>query len=69
MTWQIALVFLLLAATLFSFVAEKFPPDLTALALFVALIATGVLPREQAFSVFANPAPLTIAAMFVLSAA
>ncbi len=69
MTWQIALVFLLLAATLASFIAEKIPPDLTALALFVVLIATGLIPRREAFLVFANPAPLTIGAMFVLSAA
>ena len=69
MTWQIALVFLLLAGTLASFIREKYPPDVIALALFVVLIATGLLPIERAFSVFANPAPITIAAMFVLSAA
>lgn len=69
MTWEIVLVFLLLAATLACFVWEKFPPDLTALALFVVLIATGLLQPQTAFSVFANPAPLTVAAMFVLSAA
>jgi di/tricarboxylate transporter len=69
MTWQIALVFLLLVATLATFIREKYAPDLTALALFIALIATGLLPIEKAFSVFANPAPITIGAMFVLSAA
>jgi di/tricarboxylate transporter len=69
MTWQIALVFLLLAGTLASFIWEKYAPDLIALALFVVLIATGLLPIEKAFTVFANPAPITIAAMFVLSAA
>jgi len=69
MTWQIALVFLLLAATLAGFIWEKYPPDLIALALFVVLIATGLLPLDLAFSVFANPAPITIGAMFVLSAA
>lgn len=69
MTWQIALVFVLLAATLVSFVREKIPPDLTALALLVVLIATGLLPMEKAFGVFSNSAPITIGAMFVLSAA
>lgn len=69
MTWEIALLFLLLAATLACFVWEKFPPDLTALALFVTLIAVGLLKPATAFSVFANPAPLTVGAMFVLSAA
>lgn len=68
MTWQIALVFALLVATLVSFIREKQPPDLIALALFVVLIATGLLPLQKAFSVFSNPAPLTVGAMFVLSA-
>jgi hypothetical protein len=57
MTWEIALVFILLAGVLACFVWEKFPPDVTALALFVMLIATGVLAPNTAFSVFSNPAP------------
>jgi di/tricarboxylate transporter len=69
MNWHIALIFLLLAATLVSFVREKISPDLTALALFVAIIATGLLTPVNAFSVFSNPAPFTVACMFVLSAA
>lgn len=69
MTWEIALTFLLLAATMVSFIREKISPDLTALALFVALIACGLLTPQKAFSVFANPAPFTVGAMFVLSAA
>ena len=69
MTWEIAIIFLLLAATLVSFVREKISPDLTALALFVAIIACGLLSPQKAFSVFANPAPFTVGAMFVLSAA
>lgn len=69
MTWEIALTFLLLAGTLVCFVREKIPPDLTALTLFVLLIATGLLPSAKAFSVFANPAPITVGAMFILSAA
>lgn len=69
MTWQIALVFVLLVVTLWMFVREKFSPDVTALALFVVLIATGLLPMQKAFSVFSNAAPVTIGAMFVLSAA
>ena len=69
MTWEIALVFLLLVLTLASFIWEKFPPDLTALTLFLVLVGTQLIPTEKAFSVFSNPAPLTIGAMFVLSAA
>ncbi len=69
MTWDIALVFLLLILTLIGFVWEKFPPDLTALTLFLVLVGTQLIPSEKAFSVFSNPAPLTVGAMFVLSAA
>lgn len=69
MTWQIGLIFVLLVITFISFVRERVPPDLTALGLFVILVAAGLLPVKTAFSVFANVAPFTIGAMFVLSAA
>jgi len=69
MTWEIALVFALLVLTLVSFVREKFTPDLTALTLFVVLVATGLLSTKEAFAVFSNPAPFTVGAMFILSAA
>jgi di/tricarboxylate transporter len=69
MTWEIALVFLLLVLTLACFVWEKFPPDLTALTLFLVIVGTHLLPMKTAFSVFSNPAPLVVGAMFVLSAA
>lgn len=69
MTWQIALVLILLVCAIAAFVWEKFPPDIVALTLFVVVVATGLLPVKAAFSVFSNPAPITVAAMFVLSAA
>ncbi len=69
MTWDIAFVFALLILTLISFVWEKLPADVTALSVFAILIATGTLSSQQAFSVFANPAPITVGAMFMLSAA
>lgn len=69
MTWDIAIAFLLLVGVLLCFVWERFPPDITALGLLVVLIATGLLSTKEALSVFANPAPLTVGAMFVLSAA
>jgi di/tricarboxylate transporter len=69
MTWEIAFVFLLLVLTLASFVWEKVPPDVTAIGLFAILILSGLLPAAEAFKVFANPAPITVGAMFILSAA
>ena len=69
MSWEILFVFALLALALASFVWEKLPPDVTALSLFAILLLTGILPYETAFSVFSNPAPLTVGAMFIISAA
>jgi di/tricarboxylate transporter len=69
MTWEIALVLSLLVLTLALFVWEKVAPDLVALIMFVVLIATGLISQKEAFSVFSNTAPFTVAAMFVLSAA
>lgn len=69
MTWEIAFVLGLLAFAVGMFVKERVPPDVTALTLFAVLLVTGVLPQERVFSVLSNPAPLTIGAMFILSAA
>lgn len=70
------LVLGLLLATLVSFVLEKVTVDVTALALFGIIIAiSGLEVSEQwpsldrVLSVLANEAPLTIAAMFIISAA
>ncbi len=69
MTWEIAFVLGLLLFAVVMFVWEKISPDVTAITLFTLLLVTGLLPREKVFSVLANPAPLTIGAMFILSAA
>src|SRR5687768_16969246 len=69
MTWQIAFVFFLLIAAFVCFVREKIPPDIIALSLLVIVTITGLVPLHDAFSVFSNAAPITVAAMFVLSAA
>lgn len=69
MTWQMAFVFVLLIAAIIAFVREKIAPELVALSLFVLVALTGLVPVRDAFAVFSNPAPITVAAMFVLSAA
>ena len=69
MTWEIAFVLGLTLLALLAFVWEKYPADLVALGIFSVLLLSGVLPRGKAMAVFANPAPITVAAMFVLSAA
>lgn len=69
LTWEIGMIYFLLLATLVSFAWEKISADLTAITLFAILIATGLLPADKAWTVFANPAPITVACMFILSAA
>ena len=48
---------------------DLFAPSLTLLLAVVVLLLAGVLSPEQAFSGFSNPAPITVAALFVLAAA
>ncbi|MYC83610.1 MAG: SLC13 family permease [Acidobacteria bacterium] len=57
---------LLLALVLF--VTELVPIDLTALLIVGLLVLTGVLTPAEGFSGFSHPAPVTVAAMLVLSA-
>jgi di/tricarboxylate transporter len=58
-----------LAAMFVLFIREKYPPEVTAIAGASVLMALGVLPVDDVLAVFANPAPLTIGAMFILSRA
>lgn len=51
------------------FVWERYPPDVVAVGGMALLLVTGVLETDTMLGVLANSAPLTIAAMFVLSAA
>jgi len=69
MSWEIIFIIALLAAALASFLLDRFTPDLTALLVFAALLVSGILTPREAFSVFTNPAPIAVGAMFVLSAA
>lgn len=69
MTWQMLIVFALLTATFALMVWEKLSLDLVAMLAFSVLIATGILTPAEAFNVFSNDAAITVACMFILSAA
>lgn len=62
-------VFALLAGTFAFMVWEKFSLDLVALVAFCALLIAGILTPAEAFKVFSNDAAITVACMFILSAA
>jgi di/tricarboxylate transporter len=69
MTLQMILVLAITVIVFFGFVRERQPPDVTALVGVCLLLLFGALSSNDFLSVFANGAPLTIAAMFVLSKA
>ena len=46
---------------------DRVPPSAIVLAATVALLVLGVIDQEAAFSGFGNPAPLTVAALYVLA--
>lgn len=61
---------LLLLVGLFAlFAMEKYPPVIVAVSAAAIMLILGYLPRSDMEQVFANPAPITIAAMFILSGA
>ncbi|WP_320042193.1 SLC13 family permease [uncultured Desulfobacter sp.] len=67
MTVQILVVSLILILTLVLLVSEKIAVDKTAIGIMVLLALTGILTPAQAVKGFANPAVITVAAMFLLS--
>ena len=62
-------VFVLLVGVFVAFFKEWAAPDVVALTAMGILILTGILGTEDLSDIFSNPAPITIGAMFVLSAA
>jgi di/tricarboxylate transporter len=63
------LVLLVIAGVFAAFVWERFPPDAIAVGGVAVLLALGLLDLDGLLSVFSNPAPITVAAMFILSGA
>ena len=72
MTWenlQIVIVLVLVVVVLIAFIRERVAPDLVGLSCVAVLLALGILPVREVLAGFSNPAPITVASMFVLSAA
>jgi di/tricarboxylate transporter len=60
---------LLLVGLLLAFASERAPPAVVASAGVALFLVLGFLNTKTALSAFSNPAPITIGAMFILSAA
>lgn len=63
------LTLLIVVAMFAAFLRETFPTEVVALAGVSVMLATGVLPYQAALPVLSNPAPWTIAAMFIIMGA
>ena len=69
MNFEIILVFAVAICAVILFATEKLSVDLIALLIMATLLVSGVITPEEGISGFSNKATVTVAAMFVLSAA
>jgi Na+/H+ antiporter NhaD/arsenite permease-like protein len=63
------LVLLLVAGVFAAFVWERFPPDAVAMGGVAILLVLGLLDTDGLLAAISNHAPVTVAAMFILSGA
>jgi len=68
MPLEAILVLLILAGAVTLFVSEKYSIDFVALLVLGVLLALGLVTPAEGISGFSNPATVTVAAMFILSA-
>ncbi len=67
--FEIVVVLLVLISAIVLFATEKLPVDVVALIIMGVLIISGVVSPQEGVSGFSNSATITVAAMFILSAA
>ena len=65
---DIVLTLSIVVIALVLFIVEKFPADITALGVMVALVLLNQVTPQQGIEGFSNPATITVMAMFILSA-
>ncbi|KUP90945.1 SLC13 family permease [Tritonibacter horizontis] len=68
-TWSAILALLIVVAMFAAFLRETLPTEVVAICGVSAMLITGVLPYSEALPVLSNPAPWTIAAMFLIMGA
>lgn len=69
MTWETAILLLIVGGALVAFALELFAIEVTALTVLALLVVLGIVSPEEAVSGFSNKAVVTIGALFVLSRA
>ncbi len=68
MSFDAILVLAILIGAVVLFISEKYPIDFVALLVLGTLLLLGLVTPEEGLSGFSNPATITVAAMFILSA-
>ncbi len=68
-TAQAVTALLVVAAMFTLFLRESFPTEVVAIGGAAFMLLSGILPYEDALAVLSNPAPWTIAAMFIIMGA
>ena len=66
---DVTLTLAVVACMFVLFLRESYSTEVVAIGGVAALLATGVLPYQQALTIMANPAPWTIVAMFIVMGA
>jgi di/tricarboxylate transporter len=69
MTLDMAIVLCLVVGAVILFATERLRVDLVAMLLMGTLLLSGLVTPEEGVAGFANPATVTVAAMFIISAA
>jgi di/tricarboxylate transporter len=69
MTFEIGLLFALVAVALVLFATEWVEADVTALGLLMAMVLTGLLPADQAFAGFGSDTVIMILGLLIMTAA
>ncbi|MBS8227247.1 SLC13 family permease [Vannielia litorea] len=67
--WDAVFALAVVGAMFILFIRESFPPEVVAILGVAVLLVSGVLPYAEAREVLSNPAPWTIAAMFLVMGA
>ncbi|MFN3700915.1 MAG: SLC13 family permease [Alphaproteobacteria bacterium] len=67
--FNLIFTFTVLAGTFIAFVSERVPPYIVALVAMSALLVAQAISTNDMLGVFSNSAPITIACMFIISAA
>jgi len=69
MDYQVIITLLVIGGSIILFVSEKLSVDVIALLIILSLVITGVISPEEGIAGFSNKATITVAFMFVMSAA